>query len=115
MTQKPDAYEDFRDWPDDDEIFFDDDDLWLDEDESLFDVDDDLDIDDDPFWNDDDALWDRRCPRCYRWKKIYKKPDLKMGVRKRAPQHGQSHRPRQIFWLHPRIPWKRNTGRRNEQ
>ena len=44
MTQKPDAYEDFRDWPDDDEIFFDD---------------DDLDIDDDPFW-DDDALWDRR-------------------------------------------------------
>lgn len=44
MTQKPDAYEDFRDWPDDDEIFFDD---------------DDLDIDDDPFWN-DDALWDRR-------------------------------------------------------
>lgn len=44
MTQKPDAYEDFRDWPDDDEIFFD----------------DDLDIDDDPFWNDDDALWDRR-------------------------------------------------------
>lgn len=45
MTQKPDAYEDFRDWPDDDEIFF---------------VDDDLDIDDDPFWNDDDALWDRR-------------------------------------------------------
>ncbi len=40
MTQKPDAYEDFRDWPDDDEIFFDDDDLWLDEDESLFDVDD---------------------------------------------------------------------------
>ena len=51
MTQKPDAYEDFRDWPDDDEIFFDDDD---------FDIDDDLDIDDDPFWNDDDALWDRR-------------------------------------------------------
>ena len=46
MTQKPDAYEDFRDWPDDDEIFFVDD--------------DDLDIDDDPFWNDDDALWDRR-------------------------------------------------------
>ena len=45
MTQKPDAYEDFRDWPDDDEIFF---------------VDDDLDIDDDPFWDDDDALWDRR-------------------------------------------------------
>lgn len=45
MTQKPDAYEDFRDWPDDDEIFY---------------VDDDLDIDDDPFWNDDDALWDRR-------------------------------------------------------
>lgn len=45
MTQKPDAYEDFRDWPDVDEIFFDD---------------DDLDIDDDPFWNDDDALWDRR-------------------------------------------------------
>lgn len=45
MTQKPDAYEEFRDWPDDDEIFFDD---------------DDLDIDDDPFWNDDDALWDRR-------------------------------------------------------
>lgn len=45
MTQKPDAYEDFRDWPDDDEIFF---------------ADDDLDIDDDPFWNDDDALWDRR-------------------------------------------------------
>lgn len=44
MTQKPDAYEDFRDWPDDDEIFFD----------------DDLDIDDDPFWDDDDALWDRR-------------------------------------------------------
>ena len=48
MTQKPDAYEDFyedfRDWPDDDEIFFDD---------------DDLDIADDPFWN-DDALWDRR-------------------------------------------------------
>ena len=43
MTQKPDAYEDFHDWPDDDEIFFD----------------DDLDIDDDPFWN-DDALWDRR-------------------------------------------------------
>ena len=41
MTQKPDAYEDFRDWPDDDEIFFDD---------------DALDIDDDPFWNDDDAL-----------------------------------------------------------
>ena len=40
MAQKPDAYEDFRDWPDDDEIFFDDDDLWLDEDESLFDVDD---------------------------------------------------------------------------
>lgn len=39
MTQKPDAYEDFRDWPDDDEIFF---------------------VDDDPFWNDDDALWDRR-------------------------------------------------------
>lgn len=38
MTQKLDAYEDFRDWPDDDEIFFDD---------------DDLDID-------DDALWDRR-------------------------------------------------------
>ena len=38
--------EDFRDWPDDDEIFFD--------------VDDDLDIDDDPFWDDDDALWDRR-------------------------------------------------------
>lgn len=38
MTQKPDAYEDFRDWPDDD----------------------DLDIDDDPFWDDDDALWDRR-------------------------------------------------------
>ena len=37
MTQKTDAYEDFRDWPDDDEIFF----------------------DDDPFW-DDDALWDRR-------------------------------------------------------
>ena len=37
--------EDFRDWPDVDEIFFDD---------------DDLDIDDDPFWNDDDALWDRR-------------------------------------------------------
>lgn len=37
--------EDFRDWPDDDEIFF---------------ADDDLDIDDDPFWNDDDALWDRR-------------------------------------------------------
>lgn len=28
MTQKPDAYEDFRDWPDDDEIFFDDDALW---------------------------------------------------------------------------------------
>lgn len=24
MAQKPDAYEDFRDWPDDDEIFFDD-------------------------------------------------------------------------------------------
>lgn len=45
MTQKPDAYEEFRDWPDDDEIFFDD---------------DDLDIDDDPFWDDDDALWDRR-------------------------------------------------------
>lgn len=45
MTQKPDAYEDFRDWPDDDEIFF---------------ADDDLDIDDDPFWDDDDALWDRR-------------------------------------------------------
>lgn len=45
MTQKPDAYEDFHDWPDVDEIFFDD---------------DDLDIDDDPFWNDDDALWDRR-------------------------------------------------------
>lgn len=44
MAQKPDAYEDFRDWPDDDEIFFD----------------DDLDIDDDPFWDDDDALWDRR-------------------------------------------------------
>ena len=39
MTQKPDAYEDFRDWPDDDEIFF---------------------VDDDPVWNDDDALWDRR-------------------------------------------------------
>ena len=39
MTQKPDTYEDFRDWPDDDEIFFD---------------------VDDPFWNDDDALWDRR-------------------------------------------------------
>lgn len=37
--------EDFRDWPDDDEIFF---------------ADDDLDIDDDPFWDDDDALWDRR-------------------------------------------------------
>lgn len=31
--------EDFRDWPDDDEIFF---------------------ADDDPFWNDDAALWDRR-------------------------------------------------------
>ena len=46
MTQKPDAYEDFRDWPDDDEIFFDDDDFLID--------DDDLDIDDDP-WNDDDA------------------------------------------------------------
>ena len=45
MTQKPDAYEEFRDWPDDDEIFF---------------ADDDLDIDDDPFWDDDDALWDRR-------------------------------------------------------
>ena len=45
MTQKPDAYEDFRDWPDDDEIFF---------------ADDDLDIDDDPFWDDDDALWNRR-------------------------------------------------------
>ena len=45
MAQKPDAYEDFRDWPDDDEIFF---------------ADDALDIDDDPFWNDDDALWDRR-------------------------------------------------------
>ena len=38
--------EDFRDWPDDDEIFFDDDPFWDD-------------IDDDPFW-DDDALWDRR-------------------------------------------------------
>ena len=47
MTQKPDAYEDFRDWPDDDEIFFDDDEPFWD------------DIDDDPFW-DDDALWDRR-------------------------------------------------------
>lgn len=48
MTQKPDAYEDFRDWPDVDEIFFDDDDpFWKD-------------IDDDPFWDDDDALWDRR-------------------------------------------------------
>lgn len=48
MTQKPDAYEDFRDWPDDDEIFFvDDDPFWND-------------IDDDPFWDDDDALWDRR-------------------------------------------------------
>ena len=46
MAQKPDVYEDFRDWPDDDEIFFDDDDFW--------------DIDDDPFWDDDDALWDRR-------------------------------------------------------
>lgn len=45
MTQKPDAYEDFRDWPDDDDFLIDD---------------DDLDIDDDPFWNDDDALWDRR-------------------------------------------------------
>ncbi len=39
--------EDFRDWPDDDEIFFDDDPFWDD-------------IDDDPFWDDDDALWDRR-------------------------------------------------------
>ena len=48
MTQKPDAYEDFRDWADDDEIFFvDDDPFWND-------------IDDDPFWDDDDALWDRR-------------------------------------------------------
>ena len=47
MTQKTDAYEDFRDWPDDDEIFFDDDPFWDD-------------IDDDPFWDDDDALWDRR-------------------------------------------------------
>ena len=48
MTQKPDAYEDFRDWPDDDEIFFvDDDPFWND-------------IDDDPFWDDDDTLWDRR-------------------------------------------------------
>ena len=37
MTQKPDAYEDFRDWPDDDEIFFDDDDFLID-------------VDDDPFW-----------------------------------------------------------------
>ena len=31
MAQKPDAYEDFRDWPDDDEIFFDDDDLDIDD------------------------------------------------------------------------------------
>lgn len=37
MTQKPDIYDDFRDWPDDD-------DLWLDEDESLY----------------YDDLWDRR-------------------------------------------------------
>ena len=43
MTQKPDIYEDFRDWPDDDEIYFDDDDF-------LIDVD---------LWDDDD-LWDRR-------------------------------------------------------
>lgn len=48
MAQKPDAYEDFRDWPDDDEIFFVDDHPFWD------------DIDDDPFWDDDDALWDRR-------------------------------------------------------
>ena len=46
MTQKPDAYEDFRDWPDDDEIVFDDDDF-------LIDVDDEI-------WFDDDDLWDRR-------------------------------------------------------
>lgn len=39
--------EDFRDWPDDDDIFSADDLFWDD-------------IDDDPFWDDDDALWDRR-------------------------------------------------------
>ena len=58
MTQKPDAYEDFRDWPDDDEDFRD----WPDDDEIFFYDDDPFwdDIDDDPFWDDDDALWDRR-------------------------------------------------------
>lgn len=45
MTQKPDIYEDFRDWPDDDEIVFDDDDFLIDEDEILY---------------YDDDLWDRR-------------------------------------------------------
>ena len=109
--------EDFRDWPDDDGIFFaDDDPFWND-------------IDDDPFWNDDDALWDRRWyherrnPRQTALPAAHSPPtftaaarrrhqrrhrqarqqehDLALGKRPRPAHRRQRHRPRQIFWLHP--------------